>query len=557
MIRELRIMKKLILKHTLINAVQHDGKASPKAVLGKILAEKPELKEKVRELVKEVESIVKKVNSLTLEEQKKKLDELSIKIEKKGKEKEELPPLPNAVKGKVVTAFPPEPSKFPHIGHAKSAIINYLYARKYGGKFILRFEDSNPLKVRGEYYEAFKDGLRWLGIEWDEEDYLSDHIDKYYEVTEKLLTEGKAYVCTCPVDRVRRLRRIMKECEHRNQNVEKNLKLWDKMIEGEVKEGEANVRLKIDMHHKNAVMRDPAIMRPLHGEHPRVGTKYKVWPLYDFGTALLDAWEGVTHRVRSKEFEMRTELQNFIREVCGFKKHPVIMEMARFCIEGSITSGRKIRALLNEGKLLGWDDPRLVTLVALRKRGFLPEAIREFLLKTGVSKTESTITWDLLESINRHHVDPKANRYFGVLKPVKLSVKNAPDIKETFAPLHPDFPKRGRRRIPVDINSIYIEKRDFKEYSGKIVRLKDLFNVKLNKICEYAGNKLVKSMPKLHWVSVPNVKVKIVMPDAKAEEIIAEPSIKNVKVDDIIQFERIGFCRVDKVSPLTVYFTHK
>lgn len=545
-------------KYALKNAVEHGGRAMVNPVVAKVLGEAPELRARIRDVVRIVGEVVEEVNMLSPEEQQRMLREVAPELlERPKEERRELPPLPGAEAGKVVTAFPPEPSKFPHLGHAKAALLNFLYARRYDGRFILRFEDSNPRMVRGVYYDAFREGLRWLGMEWDVEDYLSDHMEEYYGATERLIAEGRAYVCTCLVERVRELRRLMRECEHRRQSAAVNLALWEDMVGGRIREGEGNVRLKIDMRHRNAAMRDPAIMRPLHGSHPRVGDRYRVWPLYDFGTALLDAWEGVTHRIRSKEFEMRTELQNFIREACGFRKHPHIMEIARFAIEGAITSGRRIREMMSRGELTGWDDPRLVTLASLRRRGFLPEAVREFLVETGVSKAESTVAWSVLESINRRHIDPIANRYFAVLEPVRISVRGAPPIKEATAPLHPEFPERGRRRIPVDTNVIYVERGDFEAYRGEVVRLKDLFNVRLDRESTYAGNEIVKKIPKIHWVSEPNVKVRIVMPDASMLEAAAEPSVRCVKVDDVVQFERVGFLRVDKISPLTFYYAHK
>lgn len=547
----------LIKKHALKNAIEHDGKALVNSVVAAVLGEKPKLKSRVKEIIKKVEEIVKEVNSLSLEEQKKKLADLGIEIERpKKEERRELPPLPYAKVGKVVTAFPPEPSKYPHIGHAKAALINYLYAEKYKGKFICRMEDTNPEKCKEEYYRAMLDSLKWLGIKWDELSYISDHIEKFYEATKKLIKDGKAYVCLCRQEIIKEKRRKMEECKCRTHSIEKNLELWKKMLTM-FKEGEATVRLKISMQHKNAAMRDPSIMRIVEYKHPRTGNKYRVWPTYDFGTALMDAWEGVTHRIRSKEFEMRTELQQFIQKALGHKS-PWIGIFARFKIEGAITSGRRIRAMISKGELLGWDDPRLVTLVALKKRGFLPKAIKEFLLETGVSKAESVVSRSMLESINRKHVDPIANRYFAVFDYEKISVKNAPQIKETYSLFHPDFPQRGKRKIPVDTNCIYIQKDDFEKYKGRIIRLKDLFNVKLNKISEYKGKELSKEIPKIHWVSEPNVSIKVVMPDASIKEALAEPEVNNLKVNDLIQLVRVGFCRVDKTKPkIVLYFTHK
>ena len=548
-------MEELILKYALLNAVEHGGKASSKAVLGKVLAESPGLKKDIKGLMEKIEKIVKKVNTLSLDEQREKLKEFKIP-EKKEKERYELPPLPNAKVGKVVTAFPPEPSKFPHLGHAKAAFVNYLYAKKYKGRFILRFEDTNPELSKEEYYEAFLEGLKWLGIEWDVLDYASDHLEKFYEYAERLIKEGKAYVCSCKSSEIRRNRRLMKECKCRKNTTKENLELWEKMF-SVLREGEASLRLKISMTHKNAAMRDPTIMRIVEHSHPRTGNRYRVWPTYDFATALMDVWEGVTHRIRSKEFEMRKELQQFIQKCFGFKS-PFITEMARFNLEGVPSSGRKIREMIKKGELLDWDDPRLTTLIALKRRGFVPEAIREFLISTGVSKAESVLTWDMLESFNRKVIDPKCNRYFCVLNPVKIRIKGAREIKETKVKLHPDFPERGERRIPVDLDEIYIEREDLEKLRGKIVRLIGLFNVKLNKEANFVGDEIVKEMPKIHWVSKNNVRVRILMPNGEIREGIAEPEVKKLEVDERIQFVRVGFCRLDRKEPeLFFYFTHK
>ena len=553
----MRILENIILKHTLLNAIQYNGKADFKAVVGKILSEKPELKKDLKNIIPEIKKVISEVNSWSLEKQKEKLDELGISIEKKPKEeKHELPELPNAKIGEVVTAFPPEPSKFPHLGHAKAALINYLYAKKYKGKFILRFEDTNPELSKKEYYQAFQDGLKWLDIEWDELDYVSDHMEQYYKNTELLIKQGKAYVCQCKQEKIKEFRRDMKACSCRRNDIEKNLKLWEGMLSADFRQGEATVRLKISMQHKNALMRDPSIMRIITHEHPRTGSKYRVWPMYDFGTALMDAWEGVTHRVRSKEFEMRTELQQFIQKSLGFKS-PYITEIARFNLEGVPSSGRKIREMIQKKELLGWDDPRLTTLIALKRRGFVPEAIKEFLISTGVSKVESTLTWDVLESFNRKVIDSKANRYFLVFDPVEIRVENAPDIIEVKEPLHPDFPERGERRIPVNVEKIYISREDVEKYKGKTIRLIGLFNVELGERVRFHSKGVVMDMPKIQWVSEDNVPVKIVMPNGSVKEGIAEPEVKSLKIDDIIQFYRIGFCRVDQKKPVVFYFTHK
>ena len=548
--------KNILLKNALLNAIQHDGKANVQAVLGKIISEGPEVRDNIKKIIPEIKNIVNDVNSLTLEEQQKKLKRLGITLEKRVEGKKELPDLPNAGIGNVVTAFPPEPSKYPHMGHAKAALINYLYAKKYKGKFIVRFEDTNPELTKKEYYDAIINGLKWLGIEWNKLDYVSNHVSKYYEATIKLIKENKAYVCVCKQDEIKKNRRLMIGCKCRQNSIDKNLEIWEKLLTI-LKEGEASVRLKISMGHKNALMRDPTIMRVLEHYHPRVGKKYRVWPMYDFATALMDVWEGVTHRIRSKEFEMRKELQQFIQKCLGLKS-PYITEMARFNLKGVPSSGRQIREMIKNKELTGWDDPRLTTLMALKRRGFVPEAIKEFLISTGVSKTESTLTWDMLESFNRSVIDPKCNRYFAVFNPIEIKIKNAPLLKKVRVHLHPDFPKRGFRQIPVNVNKILISRTDFEKYKGKEVRLIGLFNIKLDKKAEFISKKVIMKMPKIQWVSEKNMKINVLMPNGSKKNGIGEPEINKLKIDKRIQFVRFGFCRLDKKKlGIFFYFTHK
>ncbi len=550
-------MKDLILKHTLLNAIQHNGKANFQAVLNKVIGEKPELRDKINELIPEIKEIVKKVNSLSTEKQRKKLEELGIEIKKERKRKKyKLPPLPNAKTGEVITAFPPEPSKYPHLGHAKAALINYLYAKKYKGFFWLRFEDTNPELSKKEYYEAILDGLEWLGIKWDKLDYASNHMKEFYKASEKLIKENKAYVCTCKQDDIRKNRRLMKECECRKNSVGRNLELWEKMFSS-LKEGEASLRIKISMSHKNAAMRDPTIMRIIEHLHPRTGKKYRVWPTYDFATALMDAWEGVTHRIRSKEFEMRKELQQFIQRCFGFDP-PFITEIARFNLKGVPSSGRVIREMIKKKELLGWDDPRLTTLIALRRRGFEPEAIKQFLISTGITKTESTLTWDALESFNRKLLDPKCNRYFCVFDPVEIEVEGAPPIKKVRVSMHPNFPKRGFREIPVNVKKIFVSKDDLKRLRRKEVRLIGLFNIKLNKKAKFISKEKIIELPKIHWVSEENIGVKMLIPDGTFKKGLGEPELQKLNVGDKIQIQRVGFAKVDQKKPeFILYFTHR
>ena len=541
------------MKYALINAYLHKGKADVNAVIKKVLAENPSLRERIREVIKITKKVVEKVNKLSIQEQKRKIDELKIKIEKKI-EKRELPELPNAIKGKVITAFLPAPTKYPHLGHAKAALLNYEYAKKYDGKFILRFEDTNPKEVKEEFYKAFENGLKWLGVKWDKKECISDFIPKFYKSAELLIKKGLAYVCLCKKDKIKRFRALKKECEHRYQDIEKNLELWKKMLT-KFKEGKANLRLKIDMKHKNAVMRDPILFRIIEARHPRTGRKYRVWPTYDFGVSLMDGWEKISHRLRSKEFEIRKELHKHIQKIFGMKP-PIIIEFGRLNLKGVPASGRVIKKLIEKGKLSGWDDPRLTTLLALKKRGFLPAAIKEFILSTGISKADAILEWEKLEAINRKYLDPIANRYFAVLNPVKISITNAPTIKFTFSKVHPE--KKRRRKILVNLKSIYIEKEDFIKYKGKEVSLINLFTITLGKKAKFIAREVRYELPKIQWVSEPNVKGEIIMPNGKRRKIIIEPAIKREKENSFIQFVRIGFSKVHKLKrKIGLYFTHK
>ena len=547
----------IILKHALLNAAEHEGKANANAVLGKVIAEIPEIKNKISETMKNINAVVAEVNSLSLEEQREKIKRLGVKrIARKKEEKYELPELLNAKIGKVITAFPPEPSKYPHLGHAKAALINYLYAKKYKGKFVLRFEDSNPDLAKKEYYEEILSGLKWLGIKWDKLDYLSNHLPEYYESVEILLKKDSAYVCLCKQETIKKERAAGETCEHRKQNAKENLKLWKKMFK-KIKPGQATVRMKIDMQHLNTTLRDPSIIKISDTIHPRTRNKYRLWPLYDFATAMLDVWEGITHRVRTKEFELRADLQEHIRSALGYKS-PVIIEMGRFQIKGAITKGREIRELILNKKLLGWDDPRLTTLIALKRRGFAPEAITDFLLSTGLTKAEAELEWEALESFNRKKIDANANRYFAALSPVKISIDTPMKDKTVKILMHPDFPKRGYRKLPLNAGKIYIEKADYENYQNKNIGLINIATINLNSKAKFISKKIDYGAQKIQWISEPNVKIKIITSDGKIRNGIGEINMKKLKVGQLIQLVRIGFCRVDKVNKdIVLYYAHK
>jgi glutamyl-tRNA synthetase len=553
-------VEKIILKHALINAIQYQGKADFQAVLGKVIAEKPELKARIKEIIVEIKKVIEKVNSLSLEEQRKELEKLGEKIEEKKEEKRELPPLPNVEKyGKIVMRLAPFPSGPLHIGNARMAILNDEYVKKYGGKLLLVIDDTIGSKEKfivPEAYELIIDGLKWLNVKWDEIFYKSDRLEIFYEYAEKLIEKGIAYVCECDVETLRKNRANGIECEHRKQSIEENLKKWKDMLSGKYKEGEAVLRIKTDMKHPNPAFRDRVLMRIVEREHPRVGKKYKVWPLLEFSWAIDDHLLGITHILRGKDLVIEDMMENFIWEKLGWEK-PEIIHYGLLNIEEFKLSKTQARKAIEKGEYSGWDDPRTWSLQSLRKRGITPGAIRKFILSMGLSLADVTVPAEILYAENRKIIDPLANRYFAVLNPIEISISNAPEIKETKAPLHPDFPERGFRKIPVG-EKIYVEKEDFEKFQSKEVGLINLFTVKLKKRAEFVSEKIKFEAPKIHWISEPNVKIKIIMPDGSVKIALAEPSIKGIKENDLIQLVRIGFLRCDKANEeILLYFAHR
>ncbi|MBI1935747.1 glutamate--tRNA ligase [Candidatus Woesearchaeota archaeon] len=558
--------KEMIRKYALQNAVKYKGKANPGAVIGKVLAENSELREIAQEIGKEAAKIVAEVNKLGIRKQESQLQKFAPELlEKKEPGEKDIFGFLGIREGqKVVTAFPPEPSKYPHIGHAKAIIMNYELAKRHNGDFILRFEDTNPELAEEEFYKIHMDNYSWLGIKPDKVDYASDHMGELYQYAEKMINENHAYSCMCRQETIKENRASGTECEHRYHQPDKNMQLWQQMTKS--KAGKIVLRLKGHMQSQNTVLRDPVIFRVIDEPHPRQKKKYKVWPTYDFENAVMDGIEGVTHRLRSKEFELRNELQRLIQTMAGFKETQ-IYEFARFNLEGVESSGRIIREKVQKKQLIGWDDPSLTTLVALRRRGFLPEAIKEFVLSTGLTKTEAILTWDDFIVHNRRLLDSKCNRYFFVENPKEIKIENAPEQISELK-LHPDYSERGTRKFKTK-DKFYVAEKDLKEFrDGKLIRLMDCINFKKAKgkfgkfvfdSKEYEnykkhGDKII------HWLPVQKdlAKIEVLMPDKRIAKGLAEPMVKNLKVQDIVQFARFGFCKLDKKekNKLVFWYTH-
>jgi glutamyl-tRNA synthetase len=551
----------IIRKHALKNAYDY-GSANPGAVVGKVIAEAPEAKKDMKGTMKLINQEITKINSMEKEEIEAQMREFEYV---KKEEKEKTLELPEAVERKVVTRFPPEPSGYPHIGHAKAAYLNYEAAKKYNGKMILRFDDTNPEKESAEFVQAIKDGLDWLGIEWDKESYTSDYMDEIYKAAEMLIEAGKAYVCSSNQQEISEMRTSGSEVESRSLSPEENINLWKQMQEGKLK---AVLLYKGDLESQNTVMRDPALARVIEAPHYRAGTKYRVWPGYDLAVVVMDHLEGLSHPMRSKEYELRNELYSALFEDLEWER-PNLVEFSRLAIRNAPISKRLLSPLVDEKKVLGWDDPRLPTLAGLRRRGILPQAIKNFVLSFGLSKVESEPGWDALLVENKKLIDPEAEHYFFVANPIKVEINGAEGRKVKLK----KHPKKdaGYREIEVG-STLFISRNDAEKLKvGEEVRLKDLYNIRIDGIDDqisatYEGDKMVAK--KIQWVPEKSVECQIMIPkdllsegeyDPESLEIadgLAEPECLNLEEDQIIQFERFGFCRLDKKEKNTLIFIY-
>jgi glutamyl-tRNA synthetase len=566
-------IKKTARVHALQNAVQFDGKANVKAVTGKAIAALQKDGFSPNEILPIVNVVVNEVNQISLEKQIAELEQLAPELLQKEKKERDfsLPELPEAEKGKVITRFPPEPNGYLHIGHAKAAIVDYEYAKTYDGKFILRFDDTNPEHAELEFYEVQKEDLRWLGIKWDREYHTSDNLKTHYKLAEQLINQGDAYICKCAPEAIREGRFHGKKCKCCSDSCGDNIDLWKEMISSSA-EG-AILRLRGDMACANTAMRDPTLFRIIGKPHPIHGNKYRVWPTYDFAGAVEDSISGVTHPFRTKEYELRDECYFRILEMLNLRK-PHLMEFARLSIDGMPVSKRKIKPLIDNGLVSGYDDIRLPTLRGLAKRGIMPEAIKQFVFSQGISKVESTVTFSLVEAINRKLVDPIAKRYFFVQNPVKLMVENAPATEKSIR-FHPTDTTMGSRTIQTG-DTFFVQNEDMQKLkTGDIFRLKDLYNVKImakngGVVGEYVGEKLIADSAKIQWTTDKFVTMNVFVPhllyqhdkyNDKSLEIVngvAEQAVSSIKTGEIVQFERFGFVRIENEGDkLTGFFAHK
>ena len=502
----------------------------------------------------------------------------------------------------VHTRFPPEPNGYLHIGHAKSILLNYGLAQEYNGKFNMRFDDTNPTKEKSEFVESIKADIKWLGADWEDRLFFaSDYFGQMYEAAIKLIKKGKAYVCDLTADEIRQYRGTLtvpgKESPYRNRSVEENLQLFEEMKEGKYADGEKVLRAKIDMASPNMNMRDPVIYRVAHMTHHRTGDTWCIYPMYDFAHPIEDAIEGITHSICTLEFEDHRPLYDWVVRELEYPHPPKQIEFAKLYLTNVVTGKRYIKKLVEDGIVDGWDDPRLVSIAALRRRGFTPESIKMFVDLCGVSKANSSVDYAMLEYCIREDLKLKRPRMMAVMDPIKLVIDNYPEGQTEMLsiPNNLENPEMGEREVPFS-RELYIEREDFMEnppkkyfrlFPGNEVRLMGAYFVTCTGVekdengnvtvihCTYdpetksgSGFTGRKVKGTIHWVSVPTAgKVECRLYENIVDEekgklnadgtlnlnpnsktvttAYVEPKLMEAKAYDSFQFMRNGYYCVD------------
>lgn len=553
-------LEEIARKYALKNAVDHGGECNPGAVIGKIFAEE-EFEDK-GEVTQAAQKVCQEVNGLSLEEQEEQLEDFEFE-EKESEEHDPIPDLDVDEDEEVVVRFAPNPNGPPHIGHARGMTINGELRDKYDGKLILRYDDTDPVTKRpmDEAYEMYEEDYSWLGYEPDEIRYSSKNFDTYIEYAEKLIEMGKAYVCMCSQEEGQKYRKEGEACPHRDQSVEKNAELWGNMRAGEIDEGEAVLKVKTDINHKNPAIRDFVAFRIIDDpDHPITGDEYRVWPLLDFQGAIEDHEMGTTHIVRGKELRASTKRQKYVYEYFDWE-YPDVMYWGDVQISGfeAPVSTSSLTELMEKGELEGWDDPRAPTLRALRRRGFQPEAIQKFFIEMGVTENDIEASIESLEKENTRVIDEEADRYFFVAQPEKLEISGLPDDIEAEMEAHPEHEERGIRSPELEIKDgeleVFVDETDLED---GFLRLKGLCNVKVSgNSAEFVEGDHKDAMEKdaafIHWVPSYADEAEVKMPDG--ENITGRIEPNEIEVDEVIQFERFGFVRCD--SEGLYYYAHE
>jgi glutamyl-tRNA synthetase len=581
-------IKKLIWIIGLTNAIKFEGKPNLKAIMGKLMSQKPELRTQINDIKPVLNETIVEISKLTIDEQKEKLLELDPKaLEKKvtSKKQKVLPELPNTQNyDKIIMRLAPYPSGALHIGNARMVVLNSEYVNRYNGELILFFDDTigSPKSMRNnpkakyvlpDAYQLIKDGLKWLDVNYSEVYYKSDRLEIYYEYCEKLIQDNIAYVCFCSATEFRdRYKKKKEKCPHRNQSVRTNLQEWNNMKTGKYHETDVVVRLKTGMDQKDPALRDQIIMRISEAEHPRVGTKYLAWPMLEFSWAIDDHLIGATHILRGIDLVKEDVIEEFIWDHFNWKKGE-FLHYGRIKFSNMKLSKTQTRNKIIQGIFDDWDDPRTWSLQSLEKRGIRAEALKKTLLELGMSTTGIVFDESWLYSKNKDIIDGLSNRYFYVEEPINIEIENVP-ISECVAEplLLPSNPEKGKREIKVVTKDnrlkILIAHTDaIKLRKGQIIRLKDLINIQIVSIdlnknlinSNFHSFELNREFSIIQWVSEEeNVKVSILKPDGTISKGNGEVNLVNIPLNKTIQFERFGFVNPIKWEDdvLICYFTH-
>lgn len=585
-------IEKSIWIEGLKNAIKFGGKAQKQAIIRKLIAIHENIQPKLKEIMPKINSILTQINNFSIEVQEKKLFSLDpTALKDKGEKIEEFKTLPELVNidkvKKVVMRLAPYPSGALHIGNARMIVLNDEYVKRYNGELILFYDDTigSPKVKRDdpkakfvlpEAYNLIKDGLDWLGVKYHKEFYKSDRLDIYYKYCRQLLTENNAYICLCKGDDFReKYKKTGKDCPHRNSTPEKNLEGWEKMLNGDYPEMAAVIRLKTGMDQKDPALRDQIIMRISDAEHPRVGTKYRVWPMLEFSWGIDDYLIGVTHILRGSDLMKEDIIEKFIWDIFNWK-YCEFLHYGRINFPEKKLSKTLARNAILQGTYKGWDDPRTWSLQSLEKRGIKPEALRETLFNLGLSLSGIAFSDQWLYAKNSELLDSVSNRYFFVNNPILLIIEKVPFEEIIAKPLLlPTKADRGRRKISCKVDSgkleLFISKRDaLKINETNQIRLKDLLNINIFEISkkeeiihyiksEFLSKKLDRTLKIIHWVPrIQNIKVKVLKPDGLFDIGYGELNLFNIPMNEVIQFERYGFVNPLKLdeNELFCYFTH-
>ncbi len=566
----------LARKHALANAVKFNGKANPGSVIAKIISEMPEAKTEMKIISKEVNDIIKHVNELHIDLQMQELQEKFPEMleEKKKEERDELKPFKHVGPNGVIMRFSPSPSGPMHIGHAITGGITALYVKKYGGKFILRIEDTNSDNIDLPAYDQLPIDGDWIFGNISEVWIQSDRMKFYYDYAEKLLAQGNCYVCTCPQETFKQLIDNKEACPCRDLSVEENQHRWKKMFDKHhgFKEGEAVLRFKSDIQDKNPAMRDFPLARINDTEHPRQGLKYRVWPLMNLSVFVDDVEANMTHIIRAKEHEINAKRQELMYHALGITTVPETYFLGRYNFEGLEISCSKTKARIKAGEFTGWDDIRVPFLQALKRRGYQPEAFLKYTRLTGLSPVDKTIPaeefFKIINSFNKEIIDKSAKRFFMMHDYSTISIENAPH-QNIKLKAHPDNESLGVRELETE-KEFLISNKDLHEFkNGSLYRFMDCLNFRKQdslfvfdsldyETFKNSGQKI------MHWLpAYGNIDIEILMDDASTINGVAEHTIKHLKVGEVIQFERFGFCRLDEIVKRNgkelykFWFTHK